>query len=303
VPFLLDFSAARSARSTASLFGSRFLRPRGLAFTIDVARTSHVAGVPLALLGHTQAPLLGIAQLAVVGGVPLLSALVVAVNLAIAQALSPNRTPAHIGAAAGGAATCLALALGGVPLAETLNAAGTADARPEPLRALLVRHRTSYEERWIPELQGTHLARLALHTERELRTRRERPDLVVWPENSLIADLERDAPLRATLLETVKRLGVDLVFGTLSPTGGAPLAAGVRDGGALRSQALWISPQHGIVDAFAKTTGVPIVEATGTSLADQTLRTFFGLGAGAPVLGYSNLHRTSDRCGVALRSP
>jgi apolipoprotein N-acyltransferase len=265
----------------------------GLAFTIDVARTSHVAGVPWALLGHTQAPLLGIAQLAVVGGVPLLSALVVAVNLAIAQTFFPDRTPARIGAAAGGAATCLALALCGVPLAATLNAAGIGDAPTEPLRALLVRHRTSYEERWIPELQRTHLARLALYTERELRTHGERPDLVVWPENSLIADLDHDTELREALLAAVRKFDVDLVLGVLSPTAAAPGPGAIlgSDRQALRSQALWISPEDGIVDAFAKTTGVPVVETSGTAGFDRALRALFGLGTEAPRLEPSSEER------------
>ncbi len=259
-----------------------------LAFAIDLARTSHVAGVPWALLGHTQAPLLGIAQLAVAGGVPTLSALVVAVNLALASALAPDRTPARIGAALGGAAACLALALFGVLLAETLNALGFEGARSEPLRALLVRYRAPYEERFIPELQRTHLARLALTTERELRTRSDRPDLVVWPENTLVADLERDTEIRAALLEAVQHLGVDLVLGVLSEDTSSPSdeasAPGAEASRAYRSQALWVSPELGIVDRFEKTVGVPIVEATGTSWIERSLRSAFGIGASAPKL-------------------
>src|SRR5258706_13745445 len=56
-------------------------------FAIERARSLAAAGVPFGLLGHSQIGLPGVAQLALAGGVPLVSAPLVALQIAVADAL------------------------------------------------------------------------------------------------------------------------------------------------------------------------------------------------------------------------
>jgi apolipoprotein N-acyltransferase len=242
-------------------------------FALDSARSALSAGIPWALLGHSQASLPGVAQLAAVGGVPLLSALLVAMNLAIARMLHPRRLPVEIATALGCIAAWLATAAAGVPVAEQLNGFGRSpDSLAEPpLRALLARHRIRYEERWVAEIQRTQLAALSQHTERALRRAPAPPDLIIWPENTLTTPLDRDPELANDLYTAVSRLGVDVVLGSVAAEPGFELDQ------AYRSVALWVSPQSGVLDVFAKTSGVPLVEMAATTPLEQTLRRWFGI--------------------------
>lgn len=263
-------------------FGARVQIPACalLAFALDLLRSSFEAGIPWALLGHSQAPFAGVAQLAAVGGVPLVSALLVAMNLAIARMLHPQRRPAEVASALGCIAAWLTLAFAGVPLAERLNAFARApetQAEP-PLRALLARHRVRYEERWVAETQRTQLAALSLHTERALRRAPAPPDLIIWPENTLTTPLDRDPELARDLYDAVSRFGVDVVLGAVAAEPGVELDQ------AYRSVALWVSPQSGVLDAVAKTSGVPLVESAATTRLERILRTWFGIPEGARAL-------------------
>jgi apolipoprotein N-acyltransferase len=244
-----------------------------LAFALDTLRSHVSAGIPWALLGHSQAQLPGVAQLAAVGGVPLLSALLVAMNLALARMLHPQRRPVEVACAVGCVAAWLALVLGGVPLAEALNGFGrSAEARAEPpLRALLARHRIRPEERWVKEIQRTQLAALSLHTERALRQALAPPDLILWPENTLTTPLDSDPELAHDLYDAVSRFGVDVVLGSVAAEPGFELDQ------AYRSVAIWVSPQSGVLDVFAKTSGVPLVESAATTPLEQVLRRGFGI--------------------------
>jgi apolipoprotein N-acyltransferase len=256
-------------------FGARVQIPACalLAFALDSLRSQLEAGIPWALLGHSQAALPGVAQLAALGGVPAISALLVATNLAVARMLHPRRTAPEVATALGCAAAWVALALAGVPLAERLNALGRdADAlREPPLRALLARHRIRHEERWVAEIQRTQLAALSLHTERALRRAPAPPDLIIWPENTLTTPLDRDPELARDLYAAVSRFGVDLVLGAVAAEPGFELDQ------AYRSVALWVSPQSGVLDAVAKTSGVPLVESAATTPVQRTLRGWFGI--------------------------
>ena len=256
-------------------FGARVQIPAcaALAFALDALRSQLSAGVPWALLGHSQASLPGVAQLAAVGGVPLLSALLVAMNLGFARMLHPQRSTGEIATALGCLAAWLALAAAGVPLAEGLNELGrsASERTAPPLRALLARHRIRYEERWVAEIQRTQLAALSLHTERALRRAPAPPDLIVWPENTLTTPLDRDPQLASDLYAAVSRFGVDVVLGAVAAEPGFELDQGYR------SVALWVSPQGGVLDSVAKTSGVPVVESAATTALEQTLRRWFGI--------------------------
>jgi apolipoprotein N-acyltransferase len=277
----LPFAILGGCVQALERFGPRVQIPASaaLAFALDTLRSHFVVGVPWALLGHSQASHLGVAQIAAVGGVPLVSAFLVALNLALARMFHPGRTPPETAAALGGIAAWVALAAAGVPVAEALHSlASDETSTPQPMRALLARHRLRHDERWIETAQRAHLDALLFHTERAMRRAPVAPDLVVWPENSLTTPLERDPELERELLAAVRRLGVDVVLGTIA------LESGFEPNQAYRSVTLWVSPERGVLDTFAKTIGVPIVETAASGRAERTLRKLFGIDAAARAL-------------------
>jgi apolipoprotein N-acyltransferase len=244
----------------------------GLAFAaIDAARSHGLLGWPWLLLGHSQAHVPGMAQLAVLGGVPLLSGLLAALNAALAESLvlswagrrvaaSPLTLPL-LGALA-------AAALAGLPLARAFHppAGSPGDGA---LRLLVVQPNIPVEERWAPPVQRTHLAIGLRLTQHGLAASPERPDLVVWPETFLTTALDRDDDLREELLRTVAELPAPLVLGAVrSATPDRP--------GRYRGSALWVDPASGIRAAVDKTQGVPMVETASEFPGAGVIRALIG---------------------------
>ena len=87
--------------------------------------------MPWGLLGHSQLGVPGVAQLALVGGVPVVSALLGAIHQALATAAT-ERTPASRRVLASCLAAWLALALVGLPLAHAVRPAAPPGERREP---------------------------------------------------------------------------------------------------------------------------------------------------------------------------
>jgi apolipoprotein N-acyltransferase len=233
----------------------------GLAFAIDTLRSAFAVTFPWALVGHTQASVPGVAQLALVGGVPLVSALVVALSAAAAALLASRGKVTERRGALPAFAVVLgayaALALLGLPLAVALR--GTLDPPTSPaVSVLVVQPNLHPRERWHPRVQRTNLAIVAAESARALET--SPADLVVWPENTLTTPPESDPVLAEELRTRVGALGVPVVLGA------------VREGDLperQRTSALWVAPGRGIVDAVDKTRAIPLVE---TSAAAWPLR-------------------------------
>jgi len=229
-------------------------------FVIDAAR-SHLPGtLPWVLLGHTQWNTVGVAQVAVVGGVPLLSALLAALNMGIAS-LVTARDPTEVSAAArwslGLAIGYAALAVGGVPVATAARSQPEPPAVP-PLEILLVQPNLAPGERWAPPAQRTNLEILVEQTRTALALHARAPDLIAWPETSLHSPVDRDEALGRELLTKVDALGTPVVLGVVR----AALASSSPE--IYRNSVLWIAPGRGIVDEFDKTRAVPLVESAGT---------------------------------------
>jgi apolipoprotein N-acyltransferase len=107
-------------------------------------------GVPWAIVGHSQLPLTGVSQLAVSGGVPLVSALVLGVNAAVARLGVADRASAAPVVAALVAAWA-SLALLGMPLAQAVRQDPIAEA---PYDLLVVQPDLPRGERWGGGVQG-----------------------------------------------------------------------------------------------------------------------------------------------------
>jgi apolipoprotein N-acyltransferase len=239
-------------------------------FVVDTLRLYWTEAVPWGLVGHTQIHITGVAQLAAVGGVPLLSAWVAAFNASLACAIPiPGRMEA-LRMAAALEVSWIAAALFGYPIAANLARAPLAEST-RSARLLLVSAPLDYAHRWAPREQRVNLDRMGTLTLDALAQIDPLPDVIVWPENLLTSPVDTDHALREDLEAWANRFGTDVVVGTAR--------SGQSDEpGMYRSSALYVEAGRGVVAAIDKTRAIPVVESGGYRI----LRLLFGLGADSP---------------------
>jgi apolipoprotein N-acyltransferase len=251
-----------------------------LVFVVESARSECSWGVPWALLGHSQWKLAGATQLAVVGGVPLISALLAATNASLAELVtrrSRGRLRA-LGVAAAVWGAYGALLVAGLPVAEALRSASSPRAGPV-LDLLVVQPDLPPGERWERDARLANLALVTAQTKQALSSARD-VDLILWPELQLTEPLEHDLGLRDALREAVDGLGIPLVlaltWGTQSPR--ARLC---------RNAAVWVEPGRGIAAVIEQTAPVPLLESASLPRVGGAL--LRALGSSRPV-------RLAERC-------
>jgi apolipoprotein N-acyltransferase len=174
----------------------------------ELARARLLTGEPWMLLGYSQVPSLPIIQSADLGGVYLLSFIVIFVNAAIAELiLAPAAErrrlvprlllpPALLLTAA--------LVYGAARLGQII-------ANEQTLRVTIVQGNNDLGAQWRPDFYGAGLdvyTRLSREAARE-----ERPDLLVWPESALTFFLAHEPAYRAALTRGLRGLGADLIVG------------------------------------------------------------------------------------------
>ena len=221
-------------------------------------------GVPWALLGHAQLPLLGVAQLAVVGGVPLVSSAIAAVNVALAGAIVGDAGAWRLAGA--GVSAWVALAVFGLPLAEWARPDAHTD---EPRhRFLVVQPDIPRGERWGEALQALNLKRVKTFVGGLDAEDVAEAQALVLPENLLTAPVDASPGLAGDLQGWVNELGVPLITGlALSPK--------ALDPSLYRSSAVWLEPgTSGFERRVDKVRAVPVVEAEGGWLAEMAGRLF-----------------------------
>jgi apolipoprotein N-acyltransferase len=148
---------------------------------------SHSAlGLPLLLVGHSQHSVPGVAQLAVVVGVPGITVLLFLVNAALASAL-----------------------IDGLPIAHAFEPA----VRSRPRTLLLVQPNIVPGRRWDAAFQGMILDETAAETSRALMEVERSPDAILWPENLLTFPATRDNRLGHRLRDYVNRWETPVVLG------------------------------------------------------------------------------------------
>jgi apolipoprotein N-acyltransferase len=221
---------------------------------VDAARSNLAVGLPWALLGHSQAGISGVAQLAVTAGVPGISALLASINAALVVALGQKgegRRPAWAIAAAG---AYLALALFGASVTDWGRPSTLAGQ--QAVRILMVQPNIPVGERWVERVQRTNLGIVARLTEGALSGATPPVDLVVWPETTLTSAVDLDPKLDAALLEWVDRLDTPVILGVARSD---PAGSATR----YRNSVLWIDPDGTTRATFDKERAIPLIEAAG----------------------------------------
>lgn len=221
-------------------------------------------GVPWAFVGHSQLAAPGVAQLAVVGGVPLLSAWLVSINAAIALAIGGSRPARRLAAAL--ASSWLGMAWLGLPVAELARPPLPEGASVE---LLVVQPAIPRYARWDAKAQPWILETVSAATSEALAGRQSRVDAIVWPENLLTTPLEIDPDLAGTLQRQVDQWGVPLITGLVrTPRGGA-----TRE---YRSSVVWLEPQRGVIAALDKFRAIPLLESSHAHFGANLLAPLFG---------------------------
>lgn len=196
-------------------------------------------GFPWGTLAYTQYRQLPVIQIAELGGVHLVSALLVAVNAALAAWWVLGWRPALTGTLVAGAALGGTLLFGAVRLNEP--------APPRDTRVTLLQPSIAQPLKWDPEYTEQTLG-IYFGLMREVPA--ERPDLVVWPETALPTLLREDPALLARLRAMAESLDAPLVVGSLDE---------VRETRGLRNTAFLVT-DRGIEARYDKIQLVPFGE-------------------------------------------
>jgi apolipoprotein N-acyltransferase len=157
-------------------------------------------------LGASQHANLALAQTAEIGGVPLLTAVLVLANGTIASALA-RRCASAMFRVAVVACTVVALYVWGawrVGSVESLPADGTA-------RIAVVHYDVDERTKWDPEYRERLLAH---YGELTRRAAADAPDVVLWPETATPFYLEDDPAGRRYVEALVREVGTSLVLGS-----------------------------------------------------------------------------------------
>jgi apolipoprotein N-acyltransferase len=219
-------------------------------------------GVPWALLGHSQIEAAGVAQLATVGGVPLVSGLLMAVGASTAVALERGASWERWRLPATFMAAWLACAAFGLPVAQSARPASLAPEQSS--RLLLVQPNLRRGERWAPELQIRHLDKVVDATRAFMAEAPKRPDVVIWPENLVTSPVDTTPDLKSALEAHVRSLGVPVILGA-ARSASDPSAAKV-----IRSSVLWMSEDGDLIASVDKRRAIPVLESS-ASLPGQAL--------------------------------
>ncbi len=226
-------------------------------------------GLPLLLLGHSQHSIPGVAQLAVVVGVPGISCLLFAMNAAFASVFIRGRS--RMRGAVAWAAAWLAVATVGLPIARAFEP--TVHSSPKNL--LVVQPNIPPGHRWDMAYQRMILDEIAAETSRAIREFERPPHAILWPENLLTFPVTQDNELGRRLQNHVNDWGAPVVTGLVREIAGG-------DPDRYRNSAVWWSPLVGQRDAVDKVRGIPLVESSRAFWGRSLLTRIVGAAARGP---------------------
>lgn len=242
---------------------------------IDLARSSAAYPIPWGLLGETQAHVPGFAQLAAIGGVPLISVVLVLGNALLARILTAergDRVPFLRAAALLGGAL-LAVGLGGARACRWVH--GDPAPGAAPLVALLVQPGIPRGERWSESLQRANLSKLSRLVIDQNARPGPVPSFIALPENSISLRGDPAPQLRADIQQLVDDLALPLAIGVTLP-------ASELNGDAYRSALAWFKPGDSAPVISDKTRLVPLVEGAIPVLARGAWSRWMGAPASGP---------------------
>lgn len=174
----------------------------------ELARAQLLTGDPWLLLGYALMPHLRLIQAADLGGVFLLSFVVVLVNACVVEAL---RMRAAGAVAMGRVIAPAAAALAAVLVYGEARVAGapTGDAT---LSLLVVQGNNDPGRQWRAEHDAAGLQQY-LQLSSDAAAQAPAPDLLVWPESAVTFFLAREPIYRAQVARTLGAIGADLIVG------------------------------------------------------------------------------------------
>lgn len=222
-------------------------------------------GLPWGLVGHSQISAPGAAQLAILGGVPTITFALAILNVSLYRLLT-SPSPESIRFAAAAATGWMALSGLGLGVAQW-----TRPPAPDGpgSRALLIQPDLPREERQSVHLQAVNLARLHQQTARAMTETDPSPDIVYWPESTLVLHSANRAEMLEQLREVVDQIGTTVVLGVVEhPRSGSDDSS--------KNFVLKVEPNEGIVARFDKAIPVPLVESNSDPMGQAWLRTLFG---------------------------
>lgn len=201
---------------------------------LEYVESKLFTGFGWALIGHTQAYNQKMIQWSSVGGVFIVSAIIVFANLMIYSAIVERRR--RVLRIVGALAT-----FAFIPLGETFvrpNQTG------KSLRVAVVQGNFWQDVMWSPEYSGDSLAVYESLSDEAVRRGAE---LIVWPESAIPGFLEMDAPVESGVKQYAQRNAVPLLLGAKRA-----VRAEQTDDWQLYNSAYFISDQGQIADRYDK---------------------------------------------------
>jgi apolipoprotein N-acyltransferase len=199
---------------------------------MELLRSAVFGGMPWELLGHTQYRALWLIQIADLGGVPAVSFVIALVSVALAELMVDGRrlAPADVTRRL---APTVALLVAVYAYGVHAGALYATPGRGPAVAVGIVQGNIPNEYRW----KRSHMERtLGTYVRLTETTRREVPDLVVWPENAVDFYLEREPMLRNQLARVAAFAPGGLLVGSprlASPTDARNSAQLLGAGGAV----------------------------------------------------------------------
>ncbi len=224
---------------------------------------------PWLLLGYALLPYRQLVQCAALGGVSLLTFLVVLVNASLVEVcLAAPRDDWRRRAATGVLALLAVVAAtgyGGRRLAR-------AEASQPAVALAIVQGNNDTAARWAP---GGNAGSLDLYVDLS-RGVATRADLLIWPESALTFFLAREDQQRARIERFLDDTSVDLIVGAPHFTSADPALP------EFLNSAFYMTPQHGITDRYDKVTLLPFAEYYPLWLGNLVRRDFARVKAFTP---------------------
>ncbi|MBI2567447.1 MAG: apolipoprotein N-acyltransferase [Candidatus Schekmanbacteria bacterium] len=202
-------------------------------------------------VGYSQYRALPIIQVADVGGVYLVSAVLVCANCALYSLLRVPGWRARLGSAAIPALVVgAALGYGQLRLQQVVRQLETA---PQ-VSVAVVQNNIEQHTKWLPQMTNVWVSRQLRLTRTvlaEAAAAKARIDVIIWPEGAVTVDLDRDNAVRRRVTREVASLGAHLVLGA---------GATARSSDAPTNTVFHISPDGRIVNRYDKIRLVPFGE-------------------------------------------
>lgn len=257
LPHLLGVCAILVAASGKCGGWAPFMAPVGV-FALEEILVALPGSVPWTLLGYTAIDATSLANLAAIGGVPLISAVLAAGAFSVSNAFM-QRVALRPLAEASPALAVIAF-MGSVVATDTIGGENTDIIADERSRVVFtaIQPNIPRGERMRGSLQQLNADRLVRFTRKHLDREKTVPAYVVWPENALIDHGENHRLARDLASGSAQAVGIRLVLGITERS-----ASESENGSFVRNSILLIEGNGNLSARVDKHRAVPVVEGFG----------------------------------------